>query len=66
MSKKHDPEPKRIKLLELGGGKHVTQSGKVVILRDLKALGVLSEGQAVSRATLQRERAKAASRTTPF
>jgi hypothetical protein len=66
MSKKHDPEPKRIKLLELGGGKHVTQSGKVAILRDLKALGVLSEGQAVSRRTLLRERAKAASRTTPF
>ena len=66
MSKKHDPAPKRIKLLELGGGKHVTQSGKIAILRDLKALGVLSEGQAVSRATLHRERATAASRTTPF
>ena len=66
MSKKHDPEPKRIKLLEVGGSKHVTKSGKTAILQDMKALGLLSERQAVSRRSLQREREDAASRTTPF
>ena len=61
-----DEPPKRIRVLELGGGKYVSFSVREAILKDLKELGCIPPDLAISRRRMQAARKETAQRDTPY
>lgn len=56
----------RIRILPLGGGKHVSTNAKLAMLKDLRDLGVIPEDMRLTRWQIEKEKQEIISRRTPF